>query len=217
MISGPGDEAQVASSLHFAESAKVGPQVVARFFYCLKPVCAVSRRRKSSKGSKGSRGPSKPLTNELQEKFLKWAAEACDVHGLDLYEAEAAARGKWILRVFADRVGAETGAGISVKECVDVSRYLEAILDADEDVPEHYVLEVSSPGIERKIKTLEHVEKSLGQDVALTLREPRDGKDKVIGRLKAHSEGLLTLEVSGEEMEIPWDEVAKARWTFDFS
>ncbi len=177
----------------------------------------MGKRRRSSKGSKESRGPSKPLTGELREKFLGWAAEACAVHGLDLYEAEAVARGKWILRVFADRAGAEVGEGISVSECADVSRYLEAILDADEDVPERYVLEVSSPGIERKIKTVEQLEKSLGQDVALTLREPRDGKDKVIGRLKAHSEGLLTLEVSGEEMEIPWDEVAKARWTFDFS
>ncbi len=187
------------------------------FFIAFFGAKTVSRRKKKSKGRREKRGPSKPLSNEMKTKVRGWAEEACEVHGLDLYDIEMVARGKWILRVFADRAGVEMGEGISVGQCADVSRYIEAILDADDQVPERYVLEVSSPGIERPIKNLEHVEKSLGQDVELVLREPVNGKDKVIGRLEAHDEGLLTLEVSGEEVKVPWEDVARAQWTFDFS
>lgn len=177
----------------------------------------MARKRKRRRRSDVSSAPSKPLNAEMRQALDEWAQEAADVHGHQLWDVETTIHGRWIVRVFLDHGDAEPGKGINVSECAEVSRYMEAILDADERVPETYVLEVSSPGIERPLKKLGHLDRVVGHDVELVVREPVAGKNKIVGRLTAHHEGVLTIELDDEEFEIDWDTVARAKLKFDFS
>lgn len=169
-------------------------------------------RRRKTKTRQEESAPSKPLTEEVKQAMEGWAKEAAEVHGLILYELELAGHGRWLIKVFVDKP-----EGISAAECADVSRYLETIFDTDERVPEQYVLEVSSPGVERSIKTMYHVELAVGENVELVLREPIHGKNKVVGNLKSHSETILDVEIAEEVVAIEWENVVRAKVKFDFS
>lgn len=172
------------------------------------------RRRREGRQAKTS---SKPLTPEIRELIEEWAAEAADAHGYQLWDVETTHHGKWIIRVFIDHPDAQPGRGINVDECAEVSRYVEAVMDADERIPEVYVLEVSSPGIERPLKKPDHLQKVVGEDVELVVREPVAGKNKVVGPLISHDDGQLTIEVDDEHFEVDWEDVARAKLRFDFS
>ncbi len=178
----------------------------------------MGRKRKRRRDKRDqSRTSSRPLTPELQQALEEWAVEAADVHGYKLWDVETTQHGKWIVRVFIDHPESKPGRGINVDECAEVSRYLEALMDADERIPEVYVLEVSSPGIERPLKRPGHVDKVVGEEIELVVREPIAGKNKVVGRLLAHDDGRLTIEFDDEEFELDWDDVARAKLKFDFS
>ena len=234
MLCGSADSGDVRGldvTLHFADGSESGP-CTARFFcylrqrwlskngtIVLKRVEQVGRRRKKNKRREEEEapGPSKPLTSEVQEALQAWAKEAAEVHSLILYDLEISGHGRWLVKVYVDQPVSEPGKGISAAECADVSRYLETIFDADERVPERYVLEVSSPGIERPIKNARHVDLAVGQDVELVLREPVHGKNKIIGQLLSHEAGRLQVETTDETVEIDWEMVARAKVKFDFS
>lgn len=176
----------------------------------------MSRKRKRRR-KKEAPAPSKPLTGEIREEMQEWALEAADVHDVELWDVEVPQHGRWLIRVYIDHPDAEPGEGIGVDECAEISRYLEAILDADERVPEKYVLEVSSPGIERPLKKLSHLDRVIGHDVELVVREPVAGKNKIVAALLAHDDGRLTVEFDGEQFDVDWDDVARAKLKFDFS
>ena len=110
------------------------------------------RKKRRRRRDDTPQGSSKPLTPELREEIRGWAEEAADVHGLYVWDVEFLVQGRWIVRVYVDRPGAEPGMGINVSQCAEISRYMEALFDADDRVPEVYVMEVSSPGIERPLK-----------------------------------------------------------------
>ena len=157
------------------------------------------------------------MTREVQQALRQWSEEAAEVHGFRLWDVEIPQQGRWLIRVYMDMPDAAPGEGITIKECAEISRYLEAIFDADERVPDVYVLEVSSPGIERPLKTLEHVGRVVSENVELVLHEPVKGRSKVVGALLAQEGSVLTIEIDDEEIEIDWDEVARAKLKFDFS
>ncbi len=212
---------QCGVSLHFARSSESGP-LKARFFCCQFHATEsqrgyVGRKRKRRRRREESSAPSKALTAEVREAIAEWAGEAADVHGFQLWDVEVPQHGRWLIRVFVDRDDAGPGSGISVGECAEISRYMEAILDADERVAEDYVLEISSPGIERPLKKLHHLDRVVGEDVELVVREPIAGKNKVVARLLAHDDGVLTIELDEESFDVDWDNVARAKLKYDFS
>ena len=159
------------------------------------------------------------LTDALLEKIEDWASEAAQADGLVLIDLEALVRGRWIFRVFVERPGeVEPGEGVNVDECAEVSRYLEAYMDADDGIPEDYVLEVSSPGVERELKKPSHLEQVVGKKVQLIVREQVNGKNKIIGRLLSFDDGVLEVELedADEPVDIDWDAVKKAQLKYDF-
>lgn len=175
------------------------------------------KRKRRRKGQDGSKTSSKPLTPEICEAINDWSREAAEVHDFSLWDVETTQHGKWIIRVFIDHPEAEPGRGINVDECAEVSRYIEALMDADERIPEVYVLEVSSPGIERPLKKPDHFRRVVGEDVELVVREPIAGKNKVAATLVAHDDGRLTIEFDDEQFDVDWDDVVRAKLKFDFS
>ncbi|MDR2151958.1 MAG: ribosome maturation factor RimP [Helicobacteraceae bacterium] len=120
--------------------------------------------------------------------------------GAKLYDAETASEGKRkIYRVYIDREG-----GADVALCAKVSRLISPLLDVTPPIEGEYSLEVSSPGIERRLRTIEHFRGAIGETIKLTLRD----KTKIKGRLQEVGDGFARLEALEP---IALDSIAKAR------
>ncbi len=142
------------------------------------------------------------LVAEMSEDFL---AE----HSLELYNVEFQKEGKdWFLRVYIDKSEEATGY-ISTDDCELVSRFLSDRLDEADPIEQNYYLEVSSPGMDRALITEEHYRRYAGQLVDVKLYTGIDGKKSYQGILKELDKGVLTIEVDGKTVELPFDKVAK--------
>ncbi len=131
----------------------------------------------------------------------------------ELYDVEYVKEGgNWYLRAYIDKEN-----GITVDDCVVVSRTLSDLLDKHDFISDSYVLEVSSPGLGRQLKKDKHFEKSIGEEVEVRLYKAVNKKKEFVGLLKAFDQTLITLEFEdGTVMEIPRADIAAVRLTFDF-
>ncbi len=107
--------------------------------------------------------------------------------------------------------------GISLDECELVSRALSEVLDEKDPIDRNYYLEVSSPGVERKLKTPEQFQRYLGETVDVGLYKAVKGAKLLTGTLTAYDGETVTLEVAGESVEIPQKETTVVHLHFDFS
>ena len=142
--------------------------------------------------------------------------------GFELVDVSwAGSRKRPILRVRIDRPDSRPGEGVSVDDCASASRALEAWLDEHEDVPERYVLEVSSPGVDRPLLRDRDFTRFAGETVAVK------GHDVLAGRARRLEGELLGLDQgegggsavrlrlpSGDEVSIPRSEIAGANLIF---
>jgi ribosome maturation factor RimP len=125
-----------------------------------------------------------------------------------------------ILRIRIDRPEAADGEGVTVDDCAVVSRGLEPWLDALESVPDGYVLEVSSPGVDRPLTRDRDWERFTGRQVAVKGPEPLAGRATYLeGELGGLSEEggrrtVLLRLAGGDELRIPREEITEARLVF---
>src|SRR6056297_647261 len=112
-----------------------------------------------------------------------------------------------LLRVYIDKP--ETG--IDVDDCADVSRELSAVMDVEEPISGQYTLEVSSPGIERPLFTAEHFDRFVGETARVQMLAPVDGRRRFKGRIVGVDDGVVRLEVDGEEFALDVAGIEKAR------
>lgn len=96
----------------------------------------------------------------------------------------------WFLRIFIDKEG-----GVGIDDCVEMSRALNAPLDEADLIEQAYCLEVSSPGVERRLVRGEHFQKYLGARVKLRTVRPVDGKREFSGVLEDYDNGLATVRL----------------------
>lgn len=123
--------------------------------------------------------------------------------GYDLEDLEIAGAGRrTVLRVVVDRDG-----GFGLDDVADLSRDVSAVLDDDDVLPGSYVLEVSSPGVDRPLTLPRHWRRNVDR-LVLVLRT--DG-DPITGRVVSASETAAVLDVDGETREIPYAEIASAK------
>jgi len=101
--------------------------------------------------------------------------------------------------------------GISVDDCADVSRQVSAVFDVEDPVPGEYRLEVSSPGMDRPLFTLEQFAQYAGHVVTVKLRAPFDGRRKFKGLLAGVENDEVLLQVDGEEYCFPIEGIDQAR------
>ncbi|WP_099158134.1 ribosome maturation factor RimP [Virgibacillus ndiopensis] len=130
---------------------------------------------------------------------------------LELVDVEYVKEGKnWFLRIYIDKEG-----GVDISECGQVSEQLSEKLDEVDPIKEAYFLEVSSPGVERPLKTVKDFEKNVDNNIFVKLYEPIDGEKEYEGILKEFTNNILTLEykvkTKKKQVEIPFDKIAKAR------
>lgn len=168
------------------------------------------------------------MTEEIKIAIESWGEEAADVVGVELVDVEFSTPGQWLVRVYAQRPGNPgPGQGITIDQCAEVSRYIEAMFDADERVPERYNLEVSSPGIERDLKRVKHYRQVVGATVRVVLRDAIDGRYAFEGELVEVSEDGETIVLSGvqvdagedaiDRLEVAFSSIKRANTVYDFS
>lgn len=101
--------------------------------------------------------------------------------------------------------------GIGIGDCERVSREVSALLDVEDPIPSSYTLEVSSPGSDRVLRTRAHFDRFAGSRVFVELKVPREGRKRYTGLLAAVGDEGVELEVDGERVSAPFDEIEKAR------
>ena len=148
----------------------------------------------------------------VAEAVESMAAPLVGGMGLELVSVEFVKEAsRYYLRVFIDKPG-----GVTLDDCQALSGKLDMLLDEKDLIPYSYVLEVSSPGIERPLKKLKDFERFLGHVVNIATYAPIDGKKKFTGLLaEAGSQGI-SLEVNGSMVPIPMEQVASAKLAVQF-
>ncbi len=133
--------------------------------------------------------------------------------GAYLYDVEYLKEGgNRILRILADK---EEG-GISLDDCEAISRRISDALDKADPIPQNYYLEVSSPGVERKLKTADHFRRYMGEMIDVGLYRSRNGSKQMCGLLSGYDGESLTVTVDGEEITIPLSDASVVHLHFDF-
>ena len=116
-----------------------------------------------------------------------------------------------VLVVYIDQPG-----GIAVEDCERVSREVAALLDVEDPIPGHYNLEVSSPGLDRPLFTLEQFERFRGEVAQISLFAPLEGRRKFKGPILGTRNGKVQLDQDGAEVELDAGNIAKARLVPDY-
>ncbi|HEY0942944.1 MAG TPA: ribosome maturation factor RimP [Steroidobacter sp.] len=127
--------------------------------------------------------------------------------GYELWEIEYAPRaGGGLLRLYID-----SPDGISLDDCEKVSRAVSAVLDEADPIPNEYTLEVSSPGLDRVLRTQDHFARFAGERVKVEMIAQINGRKRFQGRLQKVGESEITLDMDGSEVTLPIDDIHRAR------
>ena len=134
----------------------------------------------------------KESTSEICERIALPVAEEMNLELWDVrFEKEGSG---WFLRYFIDKEG-----GVNIEDCENFSRAVDPILDREDPIDKSYTLEVSSPGVERELKKDEHFKRYLENKVTVRLIRAIDNQKEFTGTLKAYENGIITLDIDGEE------------------
>ena len=114
------------------------------------------------------------------------------------------------------RITIDNDEGITIDDCEKMHRAIDPVLDEADPIESAYYLEVSSPGIERELRTDFHIEACIGCRVEVRLYAPLDGTKTFVGVLSAFADGKITVETAAGVREFARKDVAKIRTLFDF-
>lgn len=132
--------------------------------------------------------------------------------GCFIYDVEYVKEGGfWFLRIYAD-----AESGISLDECEEISRTLSGKLDETDPIKQNYYLEVSSPGLERKLKTEEHFRRYIGETIDIKLYKAMDGAKQLTAVLEGFEDQTMTVNCGGKELKIPLSAASVVRLHFEF-
>jgi ribosome maturation factor RimP len=148
----------------------------------------------------------------LRDQLRELLAPVVAGLGYQLWELEYLPRsGGGMLRLYIDSANEQSEAGISLDDCERVSRGVSETLDAADPIPSHYTLEVSSPGLDRVLRTREHFERFAGERVRLEMMQPVEGRKRFSGRLLGVGASEITLELENGSISLPIDDIHRAR------
>jgi ribosome maturation factor RimP len=132
--------------------------------------------------------------------------------GLELIEVVCVGQGpRSVVRVLIDKPG-----GVTVTDCEQAHKALGPALDVADPFPHAYTLEVSSPGLDRPFKRLQDYQRAIGKEVSLKLRQPLNGRWRVIGRLAEADEQAVSLTIpegtgQPQTLKLQREQIAEAR------
>ena len=127
---------------------------------------------------------------KIEEKVEQLVKEPIEKLGYNLYDVEYVKEGpNYYLRVYIDKAD-----GIDLNDCEKVSDEINELLDKADYIKEQYFLEVSSPGIERKLRRDEHLQQNISQNIEIKLfKKDNNGKKEYIGKLKSFNKDEITI------------------------
>lgn len=147
--------------------------------------------------------------NRLKE-LIEQVASDLDFELVD-YDLFQAGNGK-LLRIFIDKEG-----GVNIQDCSKLSRELGAVLDLEDILPFAYTLEVSSPGVDRPLKSVRDFQRQIGRLLKIQLSEvdPVLGR-KILGQLKSADESGILLDLDDNELSLSYDRILSAKVEIQF-
>ena len=149
--------------------------------------------------------------SKISDAVLELALPVAESMGFDVYDTEYVKEGSEnYLRVYIDKE-----EGISSDDCADFSRAMDPILDEADLIDNHYIFEVCSPGIERRLRLPWHYEQAVGEKVRVKCFKAVNGLKEHVGILKEYGEKLI-LEEDGNDTEIEKANISMCRTAFDF-
>lgn len=153
------------------------------------------------------------MADEVLDREIESRVEALGYELVDLERAGSSTRP--ILRLRIDKLGATDDKGVTLDDCTHVSREVEVYLDAREDLSEKYVLEVSSPGVERPLTKARDFERFAGKEVAIKTSNPvGDLGKRVEGVLLGLKQDEVEVKVKDNVVRIPRGNIKRANLVF---
>ena len=132
--------------------------------------------------------------------------------GIELVDVEYKKTGKiWVLRVFIDK-----NQGVTVHDCQELSREIEDLIEIRELIDDHYVLEVSSPGLDRPLKKAADFLRNKGKRIQIKTYSPINNKKENVGTVIDCVNGTLFLEDKKDILKISLTEIAQAKLIIKF-
>lgn len=150
------------------------------------------------------------MAKHIEEAVEAIVQEIVQDSNLEVVDVEYVKERDWYLRVYLDKEG-----GIEIDDCQKVSETLEQILDEKDLLTEAYILEVSSPGLDRVLKKARDFEREQGKAVDATFYAPVDGKKTWVGTLTGYDPEKNAIVLDGEK-ELPLEKIAQVRLHIDF-
>ena len=171
----------------------------------------------SDAGAVSAGKPSVKRAEALNLRIQEIAAPILQSHGLELVEAVCVGQGpRTVIRVFIDKPG-----GITLTDCEQAHRSLSPALDVIDPFPHAYTLEISSPGLDRPLRSVQDYRRLSGKPVTLKLREPIQAQWRLVGAVVEVDDRGVTLGIqqkkTTETIRVEFDQIALARRKVEFS
>ncbi len=152
------------------------------------------------------------MNNERIEELVEnLVIEIIQDRDIEVVDVEYVKEREWYLRIYLDKSG-----GIELEDCQFVSEQLESKLEQLDPIPGSYYLEVSSPGLDRRLRKERDFIRHKGDKVELHTFELYDGKKSFVGILAGQEQGKIQLDMDGELREFDKDKVAQVRLYLEF-
>ena len=149
---------------------------------------------------------------QYEKKTEELIVPILDAKGFELVDVEYVKEGQdYFLRAYIDKPG-----GITIDDCVAVSREMNDLLDELDYVDGAYTFEVRSPGLGRPLKKPRDYERSMGEEVEIRTYKAMDGSKEFYGILKAYDDATVTIQSEEEEITFNKSDIALIRLAFDF-
>ncbi|MBE5897544.1 MAG: ribosome maturation factor RimP [Lachnospiraceae bacterium] len=150
--------------------------------------------------------------SDYENKTEELILPILDRMGFELVDVEYVKEGQdFYLRAYIDKPG-----GITINDCVDVSREMNELLDQYDYISDPYIFEVSSPGLGRPLKKDKDLDRSIGKDVDIHTYKAIDKQKDFTGMLKSYDKDSIVIEIDGNDLTFNRSDISLIRLAFDF-
>ena len=149
---------------------------------------------------------------DIEKKTEELVMPIIERFGYELWDVEYVKEGSdYYRRIYADKEG-----GVTVDDCEAVSRAIDPLLDEEDFISDAYILEVSSPGLTRKLVKDRDFDRSIGRLIRINLYKAVDGEKSFVGNLKEYDNENLTVEITADNIvTIPRNNISMVRLEFE--
>lgn len=149
--------------------------------------------------------------SSLEQTLTELLSPPVEALGFELVGIEYIRSRNPILRVYIDKEG-----GVTVEDCADASYQISAVMDVEDPITAAYALEVSSPGLDRPLFTIEHYQRHIDQEIQLTLRIAVQNRRNWKGVLQKVDGEMISLLVDGQSLTVAFGNIQKGNLVYKF-